>query len=142
MKRLTTLFSHLYRQYGADGPLPEQVVAAVWTEIVGGPLARRTRPVKISRSKLVVLVASSTWKQQLSVLRGEIVRRLNQLLGIDIVRVEFRIDSRVEQAPRELSQVPPKRISTPVELPLQGIADEELRDRIQAAAAACLDRCK
>ena len=87
-------------------------------------------------------MASSTWKQQLSVLRGEIVRRLNQLLGIDIVRVEFRIDSRVEQAPRELSQVPPKRISTPVELPLQGIADEELRDRIQAAAAACLDRCK
>lgn len=142
MKRLTTLFSDLYRQYGADDPLPEQVVAAVWTEIVGGPLARRTRPVKISRSKLVVLVPSSTWKQQLSALRGEIVRRLNQLLGIDIVRVEFRIDSTVEQAPRELTPAPPKKISTPVELPLQGIADEELRDRIQAAATACLNRCK
>ena len=142
MKPLTTLFPDLFRQYAADGPWPEQVAAALWKEIVGEHLARRTRPVKITRSKLVVLVPSSAWKRQLSSLRGEIVSRLNQVLGAGITRVEFRIDSTVEQAPRQTPPAPPKRTSTPVDLPLQGIADEELRARIQAAATACLDRGK
>ena len=142
MKPLASLLPDLFRQYAADGPWPEQVAAALWKEIVGEHLARRTRPVKITRSKLVVLVPSSTWKRQLSSLRGEIVSRLNQVLGAGITRVEFRIDSTVEQAPRQIPPAPPKRTSTPVDLPLQGIADEELRTRIQAAATACLDRGK
>lgn len=142
MKPLTTLFPVLLRQFGTGGPWPEQVAAALWKEIVGEHLARRTRPVKISRSKLVVLVPSRAWKRQLGALRGEIVSRLNQVLGTGIARVEFRIDSTVEQAPRKPPPAPPKRTLTPVDLPLQGIADEELRARIQAAAAACLDRRK
>ena len=144
MKPLAGLLPDLFRQYAAQGPGPEQVAAALWNEIVGEHLARRTRPVKISRSTLVVLVPSRTWKRQLSSLRSEMVRRLNQVLGIEVKRVEFRIDSTVEQAPPEPAPAPPrpKRPSTPVDLPLQGIADEELRARIQAAAAACLDRRK
>ncbi len=142
MKPLASLLPDLFRQYAADGPWPEQVAAGLWKEIVGEHLARRTRPVKITRSKLVVLVPSSAWKRQLSSLRGEIVSRLNQVLGAGITRVEFRIDSTVEQAPRQTPPAPPKRTSTPVDLPLQGIADEELRARIQAAATACLDRGK
>ena len=142
MKPLASLFPDLFRQYAADGPWPEQVAAALWKEIVGEHLARRTRPVKITRSKLVVLVPSSTWKRQLSSLRREIVSRLNQVLGTGITRVEFRIDSTVEQAPRQTPPAPPKRTSTPVDLPLQGIADEELRAQVQAAATACLDRRK
>ena len=142
MKPLATLFPDLFRQYGAGGPWPEQVAAALWKEIVGEQLARRTRPVKISRSRLVVLVPSSTWKRQLGALRREIVSRLNRVLGSDIARVEFRIDSTVEQARDEPPPAPPRRNSTPVDLPLQGIADEELRARIQAAATACLDRRK
>ena len=142
MKPLATLFPDLFRQYGAGGPWPEQAAAALWKEIVGEQLARRTRPVEVSRSRLVVVVPSSSWKRQLRALRGEIVKRLNQALGTDITQVAFRIDSTVEQAPSTPPPAPPKRTSPPVDLPLQGIADKELRARIQAAAAACLDRPK
>ncbi len=142
MKPLASLLPDLFRQYAADGQWPEQVAAALWNEIVGEHLARRTRPVEVSRSRLVVAVPSSSWKRQLRALRGEIVKRLNQALGTDITRVAFRIDSTVEQAPSTPPPAPPKRTSTPVDLPLQGIADKELRARIQAAAAACLDRPK
>lgn len=142
MKPLSTLFPDLFRQYGAGGPWPEQVAAALWKEIVGEQLARRTRPVEVSRSRLVVVVPSTSWKRQLHALRGEIVKRLNQALGTDITRMAFRIDSTVEQAPRTPPPAPPRRISTPVDLPLHGIVDKELRARIQAAAAACLDRRK
>ena len=143
MKPLKTLLPDLFRQFAADGQWTEQVAAALWKEIVGEHLARRTRPVEISRSRLVVLVPSSSWKRQLRALRGEIVSRLNQALGTDISRVAFRIDSTVEQEPRTPPSAPPEKRSTPVALPpLQGIADEELRSRIQAAAAACLDRRK
>ena len=142
MKPLASLLPDLFRQYGTDGPWLEQVAAALWKEIVGDHLARRTRPVEISRSRLVVLVPSSSWKRQLRALRGEIVSRLNQALGTDITRVAFRIDSNVEQAPPTPPSAPPEKTSTPVALPLQGIADEEIRTRIQAAASACLDRRK
>lgn len=142
MKPLASLLPDLFRQYAADGQWREQAAAALWNEIVGEHLSRRTRPVEISRSKLVVLVPSSSWKRQLRALRGEIVSRLNQVLGTDIARVAFRIDPTVEQAPRTPPPASPKRTSTPVDLPLQGIADKELRARIQAAAAACLDRRK
>ncbi|MDE2756756.1 MAG: DUF721 domain-containing protein [Acidobacteriota bacterium] len=142
MKPIASLLPDLFRQYGTDGPWLEQVAAALWKEIVGEHLARRTRPVEISRSRLVVLVPSSGWKRQLRVLRGEIVSRLNQALGTEITRVAFRIDSTVEQVPPTPPPAPPGRTSTPVNLPLQGIVDQELRARIQAAAAACLDRPK
>lgn len=142
MKPLASLLPDLFRRYAADGPWPEQVATALWSEIVGKHLARRTRPVEISRSRLVVLVPSSGWKRQLRALRGEIVSRLNRALGTNITRISFRIDSTVEQAPSTPPPAPPRRTSTPVDLPLQGIADEELRARIQAAAAACLDRPK
>ena len=140
MKPLASLLPDLFRQYAADGRWPEPVAAALWNEIVGEHLARRTRPVEISRSRLVVAVPSSSWKRQLRPLREEIASRLNRALGTGISRVVFRIDSTVEQAPPAPPPAPPKRTSTPVELPLQGIADQELRARIQAAAAACLDR--
>ena len=140
MKPLASLLPDLFRQYAADGRWPEPVAAALWNEIVGEHLARRTRPVEISRSRLVVAVPSSSWKRQLRPLREEIASRLNRALGTGISRVVFRIDSTVEQEPPAPPPAPPKRTSTPVELPLQGIADQELRARIQAAAAACLDR--
>ena len=142
MKPIASLLPDLFRQYGTDGPWLEQVAAALWKEIVGDHLARRTRPVEISRSRLVVLVPSSAWKRQLRALRGEIVRRLNQALGTDLTRVVFRIDSSVEEAPRIPPSAAPGKTSTPVALSLQGIADEELKSRIQAAASACLDRRK
>jgi hypothetical protein len=142
VKPLASLLPDLFRRYSADGHWPEQAATALWNEIVGEHLARRTRPVEISRSRLVVLVPSSGWKRQLRALRGEIASRLNQALGTDISRVAFRIDATVEQAPPAPPPAPPKRTSTPVNLPLQGIADRELRARIQAAAAACLDRPK
>ena len=142
MKSLATLLPDLFRRYGASGPWPEQVAAALWSQIVGEPLARRTRPVKISQSRLVVLVPSPAWKRQLSALRREIVSRLNQVLGTGISRVEFRIDPTVDQAPHQPPPAPPQRSPAPVELPLEGIEDEELRARIQAAATACLDRRK
>ncbi len=140
MKPLASLLPDLFRQYAAAGRWPEPVAAALWNEIVGEHLARRTRPVEISRSRLVVAVPSSSWKRQLRPLREEIASRLNRALGTGISRVVFRIDSTVEQEPPAPPPAPPKRTSTPVELPLQGIADQELRARIQAAAAACLDR--
>ena len=142
MKSLKTLLPDLFRQFAADGQWTEQVAAALWKEIVGEHLARRTRPVEISRSRLVVLVPSSGWKRQLRALRGEIVSRLNQALGTEITRVAFRIDSTVEQAPPTPPSAPPEKTSTSVALPLHGIADEEIRTRIRAAASACLDRPK
>ncbi|MCY3756595.1 MAG: DUF721 domain-containing protein [Acidobacteria bacterium] len=142
MKPLASLLPDLFRQFAADGHWPEQVAAALWNEIVGEHLARRTRPVEISRTRLVVLVPSSSWKRQLRALRGEIASRLNQALGTHITRVAFRIDSAVEQAPRTPPPSSPGRTSIPVDLPLEGIADMELRASIQAAAAACLDRRK
>lgn len=140
MKPLARLLPSLLRQCEAGDQLTEQVAVALWKEIVGEPLARCTRPAKLRQSKLVVLVPSLTWKRQLRSFRGEIMSRLNRVLGVKISGVEFRIDSTLEQSPQEKFPAPPRRPSTPVNLPLQGLEDDELRACIQGAAATYLDR--
>ncbi len=140
MKLLATLLPRLLRQCEARDQLTEQMALALWKEIVGEPLARCTRPAQLRQSRLVVLVPSLTWKRQLRSFGREIVSRLNQVLGTKISRVEFRIDSTLEQSPQEKSAVLPRRSSTSVNLPLQGIEDDELRACIQGAAATYLDR--
>ncbi len=140
MKSLATLLPGLLHQCEARDRLTEQVALALWESIVGEPLARCTRPAKLRQSKLVVLVPSPTWKRQLGSFRGEIMSRLNQVLGTKISRVEFRIDSTLQPLPQENAAAPSRRTPTPVNLPLQEIEDHELRARVQAAAATCLDR--
>ena len=58
-------------------------------------------PFRLYRKTLVVAVADATWQKQLEAMSGQLLFRLNSLLGQAIVTyIEFRIDPKTVRAER------------------------------------------
>lgn len=63
-----------------------------WTEAVGEEVARHTRPKAFKGSLLIVTVDSSVWIHHLSMMKDEIIARINKKLGEEILReIRFSI---------------------------------------------------
>jgi len=56
-----------------------------WTELVGGQLARRSRPRSLRRKVLTVVVASSAWANEMSFIKDQVVAGINERLGAEVV---------------------------------------------------------
>jgi hypothetical protein len=70
----------------------EQVACGAWAGIVGKRLARYSRASKLVRDRLVVEVDDEGWKESLTGLRGQILRKLEMAIGEGIVGdIHFQI---------------------------------------------------
>lgn len=63
---------------------------AIWEEVAGVGFARRTRPGRIHRGTLFVIVASSGWAQELALVEKVVIDRLSQR-GIEIERLRYEV---------------------------------------------------
>lgn len=71
----------------------ERMALEVWREVVGAPAARNTRPVLVRRGELLVSVSSSTWAQELSLMRNQLLAKLNARLGDEVIHgIRFAVD--------------------------------------------------
>ncbi len=61
-------------------------VQEVWERAAGSAIAAAARPVAERDGVLTVLCEASVWAQELELIAGEIVPRLNAALGDDLVR--------------------------------------------------------
>lgn len=92
-----------------------------WAAAVGKKSAEHTRPVFLDGDKLIVEVADAVWQSQLSTLRGQILDRLETVLGQRLIRhIEFRVapprrqPGRVETAALHTAEDEADRIEDPV----------------------------
>jgi predicted nucleic acid-binding Zn ribbon protein len=70
----------------------EQLAQAAWPQAVGKKIASHTAPVSLIRNRLVVEVEDAVWQRQLFTLRGQILARIEQVMGRFMVEeLEFRI---------------------------------------------------
>ncbi len=121
---------------------PDVVDEITWRRLVGVGIAKRTRPVSLSRGVLLVQVGSSAWAQQLSMLTDTIRERLADK-GLAVRSLRFRVGP-VEPLRREPAKVvivrEAPRAALPEELKktLAAVADDELRAVIERAAATNL----
>ena len=101
-------------------------LAKAWPEIVGEAIARRTEIVSLKFHTAVVKVSGAMWIQELNLMRSQILARVTQRLGDDVVRelrfVQGRL-SRREQRPKLRTVARATRKS--IELP--ELKDPELR---------------
>jgi predicted nucleic acid-binding Zn ribbon protein len=68
-----------------------------WSQLVGDAVAAQSRPVAIKDSTLVVAVSDPAWATQLRFLERDLVERLREELGEEIIdSIEVRV--RPEQA--------------------------------------------
>jgi len=81
----------LVQQLGIDKKLKEYEAVLQWEAVVGNQIARVTRAERITQGILVVSVAASAWRQELTLRKKEIIGKLNSALATDIVKdIRFR----------------------------------------------------
>jgi predicted nucleic acid-binding Zn ribbon protein len=66
---------------GGEDRAIEQRVSLVWPAAVGAALSRRSRPEAVRGKTLIVRVDSSAYAHELTLLKGEILERLEASLG-------------------------------------------------------------
>jgi predicted nucleic acid-binding Zn ribbon protein len=75
----------LLRAWGVNGRVRENQAVACWDEIVGPLLAEHTQALRVEDGKIFIRVSSSSWKTELLFVKREIIERLNQAVGSNVI---------------------------------------------------------
>ncbi|HJU53788.1 MAG TPA: DUF721 domain-containing protein [Pyrinomonadaceae bacterium] len=142
----------LLRAAGETEEVLEAAALVAWRRVAGEGLRAQAVPFRLYRKTLIVSVADATWQKQLEAMSGQLLFRLNSLLGQAVVTyIEFRIDPKTVRAEREAVQAEAtnrveqerralKSVSGDIAVAADAIHDEDLRRRFLLAAGSCIDR--
>lgn len=62
-----------------------------WEEIVGAEIYKKTKPERIIRGILYISVSTSTWANELSLMSGQLIKKINSFVGEEVVKnIRFR----------------------------------------------------
>lgn len=101
MEQLGFTLERTLKRLGIARGVRERMALVVWGEVVGPAAARNTRPVLVRGGQLLVQASSSTWAQELSLMRNHLVARLNARLGEEVVRdIRFAVDPALRADPK------------------------------------------
>lgn len=80
------------KKHGLEAEVHGQSALARWEEVVGERIAQVARPTGVGRGVLFVEVRSSAWMNELTLMRRDILARLNAGQGeARIERIVFRL---------------------------------------------------
>lgn len=80
------LLPGLLERYGLSERLAGWRAVEAWPEVVGEPVARKSRAVSYKDGVLLVEVEGSAWLQELGFLKSKLIAQMNQRLGGHPVR--------------------------------------------------------
>jgi len=90
----------VYRSTAANNRWDAHEILPYWMAAVGRELGRRTRPTFLLKGRLTVEVDGAEWREQLYPLSGQILARLNKLLGESLVsRIDYRVSRPLRRPP-------------------------------------------
>jgi hypothetical protein len=152
MEALFRSLPKLLRSAGNVPEVAEAIALAAWKRVAGEGLRWNAVPFRLYQKTLVVAVPDAGWQKQLEAMSGQLLFRINSLLGQAVVTyIEFRIDLKTVEAERktlrDLKQMQVdqeqralRQASGKVALAADEIRDESLRQRFLLAAGSCLER--
>ena len=76
----------LLDELGLGKKLKQYEAVRVWQDVVGDKIAKVAIPTKIINGTLIVKVEKSTWRNELSLLKREIITKINAALKEEIVK--------------------------------------------------------
>ncbi|HEX8475160.1 MAG TPA: DUF721 domain-containing protein [Pyrinomonadaceae bacterium] len=141
----------LLRAAGDAEEVTEAAAKVVWRRVAGEALRGCAVPFRLYRKTLVVAVPDTTWQKQLEAVSGQLLFRLNSMLGQPLVTfIEFRVDAKTVRQERARMEAPQLDRQTRERRALErageleeaaaAIRDDELRRRFLLAAGSCIDR--
>ncbi|MBA2525457.1 MAG: DUF721 domain-containing protein [Pyrinomonadaceae bacterium] len=148
---MDNLIKTLPRILQAAGDSPEVAEAAcmaAWKHAAGDGLRDHAVPLGVRRKTLVIGVADTTWQKQLQSLSGQLLFRLNSILGQPLVTfVDFRVDPKAvanaqwpQHAKGTSGELDPAKISVELVTAAAEIKDKDLRRAFLGAAMSCINR--
>jgi predicted nucleic acid-binding Zn ribbon protein len=135
LDRLSYTLGSMLKARGLGSRLSEYRIFGQWEKAVGPAIARHAQPQAVRGKKLTLIVDSPAWMQQLSLLKPEIIEKVNSTLGkktinditLRIGEVESRAEPPKEPPVRNvLSEAEREKIKDHV----RGISDPDIREAI------------
>ena len=145
MNQLIKSLPTILRAAGDSEEVAEAAAIAAWKHAAGDGLKARAVPVKLENRTLTVSVADAIWQKQLNSMRGQLLFRVNTMLGQPIVSaIDFVIDPALAtaQAEQEAADDEPLDNEVPLELwsAANAIHDKGLRKSFLKTATLSLKR--
>lgn len=153
MNELFRALPALLKEFDDNPNVREAVIFAAWRKIAGESLRGQTAAVNLFKKHLVIAVTSETWKKHLEHLSGQMIFKINSVLGQAFVTfIEFRVDEKAVLTERlktgktteeEISEESAlSEISVKMRHSADAIKDDNLRYQFLLAAGSCLVRKK
>lgn len=154
MHELFRALPALLKEFDDNDDVREAVVFAAWRRAAGETLRERAVPVRLYKKHLIIAVASETWKKHLQQLTGQMIFKINSVLGSAIVTfIEFRVDEKTvsdERAQNKKTIVSDSHaqekalneVTAKMRRSADAIKDDNLRYQFLLAAGSCLARKK
>jgi predicted nucleic acid-binding Zn ribbon protein len=136
IERLSSLLNKTLASHGLATRLKEYRVVGRWEKIVGRVIARHAQPSSLRGKKLSVAVDSSAWMQQLSLLKPELVEKLNNSLGAGSIQdIMFKMGNIAAGEKPSLKQASPatldKDAREKIEQYVQDINDLDVKQTLR-----------
>ncbi|MBA3321054.1 MAG: DUF721 domain-containing protein [Pyrinomonadaceae bacterium] len=149
MEDLLRAIPNLLRAAGDAEEVVEAAALVAWRRAAGEALREHAIPFRLYRKTLVVAVSDQTWQKQLAAMSGQLIFRINSLLGhAHVTYIEFRVDPDTVHAVRaklrehEVDLARQERrarlLARPLDRAATQIKDDDLRRRFLLAAGSYL----
>lgn len=152
MQDLFRALPKLLKEFENAEEVREAVVFAAWRKIAGASLSEHTIPFRLFNKHLIIAVADKMWKRHLETLSGQMIFKLNSILGQAVVTfIEFRVDEaafETERAKRrkklmtdeQQTEIALEAVTPKLRHSADAIKDDNLRYQFLLAAGSCLAR--
>ncbi|MDY6438716.1 MAG: DUF721 domain-containing protein [Prevotella sp.] len=90
VEKLSDVLQRVMRQEGLETPLLQKRIIYSWDEVMGETVARYTGDKFIKNQTLFVKIVNPALRQDLTMMRSDIVRKLNEKVGAYVIS-ELRI---------------------------------------------------
>jgi hypothetical protein len=146
MNQLIKSLPLVLRASGNSAEVAAAAAIAAWKHAAGDGLKEHTVPLKLENRTLIVAVADRIWQKQLTSMRGQMLFRINSILGQPLVSaLDFVIDPKlVKPRTEQTEQAELLDNEVPLELwsAANAIQDKELRKNFLKTALLSLKRKK
>jgi hypothetical protein len=135
MRSTDSLIPALFASFGLSAKLDEHRLMAEWSQLVGAQIATHTMPREVRGRTLWVVVDSSTWLHELTLLKPLLLAKIAPRAGkADVRDVRFVIGevsapegAAAPRPPSKASRLAPEAEAA-VDHAVSALADEDLRE--------------
>ncbi len=135
--RFSVTLDRILKSCGMQARLQEYRLQSRWDRTVGPAIARHAQPAAIRGGKLQVIVDSPAWMQQLSLMKPEIIRKLNEAMRSGGVKdITLRLGEVAPSGAEQQEEAAPlpqltDRDRTRIEEYLHPIGDADTREMVR-----------